>query len=363
MSKKSCINPTDSWVCGLTVSKDGVTSPRLVFSYKEALEYFSKIYPALEMAVTYLERYHHPVDCGKCPNCLLRKRQAMALRLVHERSQVEDCCFITLTYNPKSLPRTCDGKWSEGHKMIIGRGDMVGVPTLVPSDVQRFMKRLRRHLEYTPIRIKDRRDHVTKPIRYFCVGEYGGKTGRPHYHVIVFGWKPSDMVFHQQKKNYCLYRSAQIEKLWTDGFSTIGEVTYGVANYCARYVTKKYRDLGKRDSAFDSRCPEFTLQSVRHGGMGAPWLERYRQNLVHGYVTVRDKNGAVVKCSVPPYYYDRLRKVDLPLWLDLRDQRIDFIQSRAIKSHDEAEVEMFESVAHSRKVVNDWLEELSSETF
>lgn len=328
-----CLKPVDVFHCGECIAKDGVRSPRLLFSFADAVRYWQGILNC-SYHVAAEKAYHsrNLLSCGKCVLCLARKRKEMATRLAHESRMHDEACFVTLTYNDKSIPlaaftfdRSCPD---------FVRGDSVGfntTPTLLPADVQKFIKRLRRHLEYKPKKVQAKRDHVETPIRYFCVGEYGGKTRRPHYHLIIYGWKPSDMVFHEKRgkgdKAYIISRSSQIEKLWTYGFSTVCEVNVGVAKYCAQYVTKKFARLGEKDSESDWVCPEFTLQSVKNGGIGAPWLDRYASQLKTGFVTVSDGNR-VSKCSIPRYYYDRLRKVNKPLWYELRDMRLEFILSR-----------------------------------
>ncbi len=325
MKKKyKCVNPIDAWVCGVCCAKDGVWSNKLEFSASQALRYFLNIYGSLEAAHFYMERAHLPVDCGKCKACLLRKRSEMSTRLQHERSCHEECCFITLTYNDSSLPKTDMRSWKDG--VMLERGDFWGKSTLLPSDVQKFIKRLRRHLEYKPTRIVDNRDHVTKPIRYFAVGEYGTKSRRPHYHIIIFGWRPSDMKVHELRGNYAVCRSAQVEKLWKYGFSTVCDVTGGVVKYCARYVTKKFTSMHSDNVECSAVCPEFVLQSVRNGGIGAPWFDKWFSNLSLGYVTVRADDNTFVKCSIPRYYWTRCRKVKREFWLKLRDERLAFVE-------------------------------------
>jgi hypothetical protein len=54
-------------------------------------------------------------------------------------------------------------------------------------------------------------------------------------------------------------------------------------------------------------------------------LDKYFDNLRQGCVTLRGRDG-VVKQPVPRYYFDRLRKRNRLLWLDLRDQRLIFTQ-------------------------------------
>jgi len=66
------------------------------------------------------------LPCGQCIGCRLERSREWAIRMVHEASMHEDNCFITLTYAPEYLPP--DG-------------------SLVKSDFQKFMKRLRKQVK------------------------------------------------------------------------------------------------------------------------------------------------------------------------------------------------------------------------
>ncbi len=74
---------------------------------------------------------------------------------------------MTLTYDDEHLPI---------NDYVDSDGVIHGKPTLRKRDVQLFLKRLRKNYKYD--------NH----IKYFCCGEYGGKTFRPHYHLIIFGF-------------------------------------------------------------------------------------------------------------------------------------------------------------------------------
>ena len=94
------------------------------------------------------------VPCGKCMNCLTNRRESWIIRLIEE-FKTKKATFLTLTYNDENLV------YADGEK-----------PTLSKRDVQLFLKRLRKSLK--------------KSIKYYCVGEYGTRTNRPHYHFILF---------------------------------------------------------------------------------------------------------------------------------------------------------------------------------
>ncbi len=353
--KAKCLNPTSAWVCGVVRSKqDGVLCPNMVFNANEALAYASK----LGIPFDRFEQLHGvSVPCGKCMACQIRKRKEMSLRLSCEASMYDSdkCCFITLTYDDEHVPVTdfnrldspClmkedikvedDGSMSVDCAKVVHKAVERGVgelplQTLYPRDVQKFIKRLRRYLEYVPKKDKNRvgRDHVDTSIRYFCVGEYGSKFKRPHYHLMIFGWSPSDMTFWERKNSHVLYRSRQIERLWKYGFSTVSPVGQGVAKYCSRYVTKKFARLQDEDCFKDSVFPEFCLQSIKGGGIGAPWFDdNYDSILANGFVEVRANTKAgFYRQAIPQYFMRRARKYYLCRWLQLRDERM-FLASSA----------------------------------
>ena len=212
------------------------------------------------------------------------------------------------------------------------------MPTLLPRDVQLFMKRLRRHLEYQPKKVKGVRDHI-EHIRYFAVGEYGSKTHRPHYHILIFGWRPSDADLLFLKDGRPVFRSAQIEKCWTLGISSFCNVSPYVAKYCARYVTKKYARLDSKKSDWEQyldSCimPEFTLQSVRNGGIGATWFDKFGAAACKVGLCALRMGDRIAKCAIPKYYWQRLRKINLKLWLECRDERIEFVKHHKCLGYD-----------------------------
>lgn len=334
--KHKCLNPNVAWICGVIRCKsDGIFSQHLVFSEKEALDYFTRIYGS-SVAPVMLQRHSISVPCGKCVACQIRKRKEWTTRLSNEAEfHGDNCCFITLTYNDDNIPVTCLKPVRGDRPKMVDRGaGELPLFTLLPSDVQKFIKRLRRHLEYLPKRSKNRigRDHLETPIRYYAVGEYGGKFGRPHYHLMIFGWRPSDMVVYSSRDGHLIYRSAQIEKLWKFGFSTVEPVQGGVAKYCSRYVTKKFDRLYSedKDPFAESVFPEFYLQSVRNGGIGALFFDKHYETILsRGYSLIRN-GGNYIKASIPTYYWRRCRSINPCLWLQLRDEKIAFAKAHPI---------------------------------
>jgi len=163
------------------------------------------------------------VPCGKCDGCKADKALTWALRIHNEASLHDKNCFMTITYDDAHLPE--DGKINKDH-------------------MQRFLKRLRH----------------TGQFRYYAVGEYGGKTQRPHYHAIVFG--QDFLAGSNIQINSELYTDSAISDCWGSGSVILAPFTMATACYVAGYVSKK---IGDHDS--------FHLMS-RRPGIGKEWLAR-----------------------------------------------------------------------------------------
>lgn len=220
------------------------------------------------------------VPCGQCRGCRLEKSSQWASRCTHEASLYEKNCFLTLTFAPEHLPKDY---------------------SINKSTLKNFIKRLRNHFE--------------QEIRFYACGEYGEKRGRPHYHVLVFNADFPDRELltlgaqnrlrsHFSKGPlFDLYRSPTLEKLWKYGFSTIGDVTYESAGYCARYIMKKVTgDIDVQADHYNGRVPEFALMS-RNPGIGHDWLKKYFND-----VYPKDSFHIDGRRKKPPRYYDTLAK-------------------------------------------------------
>ena len=162
--------------------------------------------------------------CRKCDACLLMRRAEKVCRMILECQAHDEAMFITLTYDDENLPLVPD----------------VWEPTLDKKDAIKFIKRLRRYVEY----------HYNREIRVFLCGEYGGQTGRPHYHAIVWGIGTS-------------FEEA-IDRCWNKGLIHVGTVTPASMSYVAWYTTKVSEFSFHTGTAV---VPEFTI-SPRRPAMG-----------------------------------------------------------------------------------------------
>lgn len=220
------------------------------------------------------------VPCGQCLGCRLKKSRTWALRCMHEAQSNQQNSFITLTYSPENLPKN---------------------NTLIKSDFQKFMKRLRKKTK--------------QKIKYYHCGEYGETNLRPHYHAILFNKKFEDEKWIPGIPQN-LKVSKELETTWDNGFSTIGSVTFNSAAYVSRYILKKQNGqyAQRKDPTTGIRpyerididgvlqeeqvLPEYTTMS---NGIGKEWFLKYgKQAYYNDFTTLDGKKHPL------PQYYDNL---------------------------------------------------------
>lgn len=205
------------------------------------------------------------VPCGNCAFCTATKRSDWALRLHYEAQKHTVKRFITLTYADAHLV------WAHGNSQLHKR------------HLQLWFKRVRR---------------AGYKVRYYAVGEYGSKTYRPHYHVILFGDVPESVL-----------RSS-----WDYGHIHIGEVTEASIMYTLGYIVN-----GKGWQMRKNRVRPFSVMS-RRPGIGANYLTAA---MIEWHKSGR-KNYSMIhneKRHLPRYYKCKIfSKVDL-VRIAVRDQK------------------------------------------
>lgn len=247
------------------------------------------------------------LPCGRCIGCRQDHARQWYSRCIHESKLHQVNSFLTLTYNPDTIP--------EGF-------------TLVKEDLQKFIKRLRKSIE-------------PKQVRYYACGEYGKKYDRPHYHLLLFGYDFIDKRMRNQLSQQSgVYTSEELEKLWTKGFSTVGDFNEKTCKYVTSYVTQKI--TGKHaDSHYQGRTPEFATMS-RRPGIGHDYFQQYTTDFYpKDYFTIK---GVKLR---PPKYYDNLMEKKAPKILtEVKNKRI-----KQAKENDEGGVRRY-YIANVREKVH-----------
>lgn len=253
------------------------------------------------------------VPCGKCQGCLLERSRQVSVRCMHEAQMQPENCFLTLTYSESQLPVDY---------------------SVNKLDPQLFLKRLRDFVAHTATTtIEETGEVVPRRFKFYGCGEYGEKSYRPHYHILIFGYDfPDKVLFETTPQGHKLYVSERLHKLWPFGLCTIGALTYQTASYTARYTMKKLDGMNRRDSDYYLRVhpqhgficrvqPEFSMTSRggRTGkGLGYGWYEKFgKETFAHDSVIVEG-----YEAQPPRYYFNQLNKEEQQAVVDRRRKNI-----------------------------------------
>lgn len=184
------------------------------------------------------------VPCGKCAECINKKRSELAALSVHQGLKSGKVSFFTFTYSDENVPVALSEDTPEGVPRLLGfeRGKPLYVAenrvydqgpgihvalSLCREDVKLVLKQFRTDMKRKFNRVPD--------FKYVVFGEYGDKTGRPHYHGLFFGLDAFE-------KEY-------LAKLWSKRFGfalcvprtdrelQIDEIAK-VSNYVSKYISK-----------------------------------------------------------------------------------------------------------------------------
>lgn len=209
------------------------------------------------------------VPCMDCILCRHSKQVDLINRSILETLTWDvPPVFFTLTYRDADLPCLKVGNQS------------YEVGELRYKDVQDFFKRLR---------IRWTRKGLSHDIRYLVAGEYGSKTGRCHYHVIMW-----NNPYHADENNYLLFSqlSEDVFQAWGHADSPAFDFRQcrgGAAPYATKYVTKPQVTHGHHVRPF-IRC-----SSGKRGGLGSIFLKNLipylRENPQLNYLDYVDKRG------------------------------------------------------------------------
>lgn len=233
------------------------------------------------------------IPCGQCIECRLAYSRDWATRMMLEAQYHDSSYFLTLTYDDAHVPLSAYGDPETG--------EAIPSLTLQKKDMQGFIKRLRRRLEYDG-----------KPqIRFYGCGEYGSETHRPHYHIVVFGLELDDLeLLKKSDMGFPYYRSQLIEECWTYGYSMVCNVSWDTCAYVARYVTKKWTGDYKEFYEQFNILPEFALMS-RKPGIAKQYFDEHKED-IYRFDELYLKMSDGGKTTKPPRYYDRLFDVENP---------------------------------------------------
>lgn len=201
-----------------------------------------------------VEGIYYNLPCGKCFDCKARKVSSWSYRLMKEAERSTSAFFVTLTYDTDHVPITKNGYMS-----------------LHMPDIQNFFKKYRKLCE--------------NQIKYYVCGEYGGKTNRPHYHIILFN---GDVE--------------KIQEAWTQGTNYIGKCSVASVGYTLKYISKMGKIPMHKN---DDRIKEFSLMSKKLGDnyITKNMVQWHKADLNNRmYCNLKDGK----KIAMPRYYKEKI---------------------------------------------------------
>lgn len=248
------------------------------------------------------------VPCGKCYACRTNLVNSWTSRFLAEQATSEFCYFVTLTYSDEKL------HYNDNQRESVSK-----------RHVQLYLKLLRK-------------DQTETSFRYYCCAEYGGRTARPHYHVLMFCTGGSESII-----------KSAIRERWPHGGVHIGSVRPASIRYCSNFHVYKGDTPDGSDDTFalmsrrpgigahylDSRLDQFRSPERRYfvmDGIKYPFpryfTKRYKDQTgldsphkEFSYTEIRDRLEATKDSSLTlQQFYDHLHMED-SLKMKLKKQR------------------------------------------
>lgn len=241
------------------------------------------------------------LPCGKCPECTKSYFTDWATRASREIAQWDCSLFITLTYSDEHLPPD-----NSLHK----------------EEFQKFIKKVKKYLGSSK----------QNPVRQSYCGEYGSKTNRPHYHLILYNADFIDKIPHRTTdQGHPVFTSKTLTRLWGKGHVEFGFASAATVAYLYKYILKKKTRKEKKQPLIIERngityevAHEF-IESSRNPGIGAHLRDSV--SIKKGYLAV---NG--VRTKLPKYYSEHLKKTDPRTYEKIKDLKFDHMSSKPKES-------------------------------
>lgn len=266
------------------------------------------------------------IPCGQCIGCRIRQREDWTTRIELEARDYpkEQVWFITLTYDDDHVPgmivktgeimRKVQYTWKPGESVPSS------VQILLYEDIQKFLKRLRKAYR--------------GKLRYFVAGEYGEQTARPHYHMILYGWKPTDLENLYKIHHNGYYNSKWLANLWGMGQIQIAQAVPETYRYVAGYVTKKMYEIdGKKANQYYElgQTKPFACMSLKPG-LGDHYYQEHKEEIWRqGYIQCTNGKRAQI-----PRYYEKQMEAENPqrLWRIKQNRQKNGMEQKRLQLED-----------------------------
>nr|DAR48353.1 MAG TPA: Replication associated protein [Microviridae sp.] len=287
------------------------------------------------------------VPCGHCKYCLLKKASILELYCKMEESTSKYCYMCSLDYDNNFVPALIFERFDDivephvafereiydvkgrkvrdyynedylqeflykkgtsvypltkndenellhkinSYSIKKGRKTIDFFPVLLKKDLQNFLKRLRKTIK---------KNHPNAELRYFATGEYGPKTYRPHFHVLLYF---DDFELSKNIISYC-------SESWQFGNANTSSSRRKVSSYVSSYVNSfsDFPDIYKTFgfSTFNSHSVYFGVNFYKN------YTKDIYQNgfqfFAQSVVKVFEKELQIIPpSSVLDYFYPRCK--------------------------------------------------------
>lgn len=215
--------------------------------------------------------------CRRCKLCKIDRQNYWEDRLEYEHIQKVSSAFVTFTYDAYRCP--------------IGK---TGNLTLEREEIKQFIDRLQAQTRYHGVPS----NLCKKDWTYYGVGEYGGKFGRPHYHILFFG-----LDFWDSKKLF--------ESCWQKGIIDSLPILGGGIRYVLKYIDKQlWGDLAQKTYG-DNYIQEPYWSASKGIGSGLFYSQYERIVMTGNYINIAGKER-----PAPQYYKTLFGYTDVQTRID-----------------------------------------------
>jgi hypothetical protein len=238
-----------------------------------------------------------PVPCGRCIECMRKKKREWQVRLMEEIKVNKEAIFVTLTFSEESL--------KELEKLTVSKNKYIQSNEIATIAVRRFLERHRKK--------------YGKSIKHWLVTELGHvNTERIHLHGIIF-------------KNI---EKEELDQLWKYGITWIGSyVNERTINYIVKYINKQ-------DPDHKNYIPKILCSA----GIGSNYLKTYNaernkfnENGTREYYITRQG----YKLNLPSYYRRKIYNDEEreKLWIKRLDEGKRWIMGEELDAYNEEEIQ------------------------
>jgi len=248
------------------------------------------------------------IPCGKCISCRLEYARQTAIRCTHEASTWPENCFLTLTYNDQNLG---DNKLNYQHIQKFMKGLRNSRFSELLNEMFPSLPQKEQRTQWNQLP-QERKKELYEKIQtsVFVAGEYGARTKRAHWHLLIFNWRPKDSSpKYTSERGDKVYTADSLGELWPYGNSEFGDLTFESAGYCARYAAKKLVHGKDQEHEYKPICKRSSKNAI-----GKRWIEKnWKDCFTNGYL-IFHKGNEYIKCGIPRYYEKWLQKYQPEAW-------------------------------------------------